>query len=265
MDDFENKNDENNEDEVVNNEDMENESQQPTPYEPEPLPDMAEFPPVPEQEEGVAEEPPAEDESKEPEMEEPAVREESKVGRWARNSLRWVLGFFIVFGIGFLVALFALYRPDVNSLKGELETANTEISALQSEIDALQSEISDLEGQIQGLEGVQEQVDELQGQLDENEMEMLILRARQSVAQARIALFSENENQFSLYWDTTMDSLSRIKERLPSAQQDAISPLEQRMMLVSDEFQESPEAAQSDLEIVGNRLLELQDTLFGGP
>jgi TolA-binding protein len=190
-----------------------------------------------------------------------AAKDESRMGRLARTGLRWALGIFIVFGIGFLVALFALYQPAINEtreVQSELESANEQIADLQAEVSAL-------EGEIDSLQGVQEQADELQAQLDENEVEMLILRARASVAQARLSLFTEEENQFTLYWDTTMDALSRIKAQLPSSQQDAIESLEQRMILVADEFAESPDAAQSDLEIIGNRLLELQDNLFGAP
>lgn len=270
MDDFENKDredvdKENKEEEQQAVENGSGEPERPTPYEPEPLPDMSTVPPKPVDEDGIAEEPPLGIETGGEESEEYTAKDESRFGRLARQGLRWFLGFFIVFGIGFLVALFVMYRPTVremNNLQSELDASETQVAELQAEMSdresQLQAEISDLESQLQDIE-------ELQSQLDDSELQMLVMRGRLAVSQARIALFSENENQFSLYWDTTADTLSRIKERLPSDQQDAISSLEQRMILVADEFQESPEAAQSDLEIVGNRLLELQDTLFGGP
>lgn len=237
--------------------------ERPKPYEPEPVPEEESVLPPPVVEDGVAGEPPIPPGSKldEPQIDELAAKDESRVSTLARQSLRWILGFFIVFGIGFLVALFALYQPTVH----EVNTYQAELQAADEKIDSLQSEIGNLEGQIRELEGVEAQVVDLQSQLGENVLEMRILRTRLAVSEASQAILLDDAGRVTLYMNTATDTLALIKPELDADQMKIFDALEQRMQLAIDEYQESPDSAQADLEIIGTRLLELQDALFGGP
>ena len=61
-------------------------------------------------------------------------KEESRVRKFFRRLIRWTAGCLIIFGLGFITAVFTIYNPKVNQLdeaQSRLETANDEIVDLE--------------------------------------------------------------------------------------------------------------------------------------
>ncbi|MFC1996904.1 hypothetical protein ACFLXI_04760, partial [Chloroflexota bacterium] len=84
----------------------------------------------------------------------PAFKEESRSRRVFRKLIRWSVGLLIVFGLGFLTAIYTIYNPkldEIDQLKTELDGASTTISDLEATISAQQDEIESLNAQISTL------------------------------------------------------------------------------------------------------------------
>ncbi len=198
-----------------------------------------------------------EEEGEQPKIVEPEVVEpeqESKARRFFRQVLRWVLGVLIVFGLGCLAAIFALYRPEVQKyqqVNGQLNEAKGQIATLESRIDELQP----METKNEALLAAQ----------DEYELHIAVLDARVDVTNARLALAEDDIAQAQLALKNTGETLARIKALLPAAQGDVLTTMENRLELALSEIEDDPYAADSDLDVLATNLLQLDDSLFGSP
>jgi hypothetical protein len=196
-----------------------------------------------------------EEEIEQPEEEAPEEAvEESKARRFFRQALRWVLGVLIVFGLGYLTAIFALYRPTTQKLgqtRGELEVARDQIDTLEARVE----ELKPLEAENEELLAAQ----------DEYELHIAILNARLDVAMARLALVQGDIAKAQITLRNTDETLAKIKNLLPEAQSDIVTAMEDRLELTLSEIEDDPYAAQSDLDVLATNLLQLEDSLFSSP
>ena len=81
--------------------------------------------------------------------------EESRTRRAFRKFIRWTVGILIVFGLGFLVAVFTIYNSKVDELgqsQNELEVAESSIEELISQLNTQQDENDNLIAQLNQLE-----------------------------------------------------------------------------------------------------------------
>ncbi len=194
-----------------------------------------------------------------------APKEESKIRRFFRALLRWTLGLLIVFGIGFLTAVYLLYRPEVQNtrdlqgqLQNEKQMAGEQVTELEGQIDGLEAQIADLEP----LATKNEELLAVQGEF---ELHIAILDARLDVSNAIMALATDDPARARVSLDQTGEALSKVSSLLPEDQRDIVTSLEQRLELVLSEMEDDPYAAQSDLDVLEKRLLEMEDALFGAP
>jgi len=200
---------------------------------------------------------PGEEEIEQPEeeaIEEKAPKEESKARRFFRQALRWVLGVLIVFGLGYLTAIFALYRPTTQ-----------ELSRASGELEAARDQIATLEARVEELKPLETKNEELLAAQDEYELHIAILNARLDVAMARLALVQGDIAKAQITLRNTDDTLAKIKTLLPEAQSDVVTAMEDRLELTLSEIEEDPYAAQSDLDVLATNLLQLEDSLFSSP
>ena len=193
------------------------------------------------------------------------VREESKARRFFRKLLRWTAGILIVFGFGFLLAVFTLYQP----ARDETDRAQREFSQAGLQITDLNSQISDLEGEIAGqansIGNLRTENEELIAVQDGFNLQIAVLMARLDVANAKLAMLDDDVAQARLILEGTGETLKAIKTLLPVDQRDVISPMEQRLSLVLDETETDPFAAVSDLSVLEAQLLQLESNLFDQP
>ncbi len=194
-----------------------------------------------------------------------APKEESKIRRFFRALLRWTLGLLIVFGIGFLAAVYLLYRPEFQTTKDLKSQLQSEQLAASEQVADLESQIVGLEAQIAGLEPLATENAELVAVQNEFELHIAILDARIDVSNALLALATDDPARARVSLDRTGESLAKVSSLLPEDQREIVTALEQRLELVLSEMEDDPYAAQSDLDVLEKRLLEMEDALFGAP
>ncbi|MBC8506081.1 MAG: hypothetical protein ISR58_07515 [Anaerolineales bacterium] len=197
------------------------------------------------------------------EAEPEAPKEESKIRRFFRSLLRWTLGLLIVLGIGFVTAVYLLYRPEVQNvrdLQGQLQSekqmAGEQAAELEAQIDGLDAQIAD-------LEPLATKNEELIAAQNEFELHIAILDARLDVSNALLALAIDDPARARVSLDRTGEALAKVSSLLPEDQREIVTALEQRLELVLSEMEDEPYAAQSDLDVLEKRLLEMEDALFG--
>jgi len=210
--------------------------------------------------------PPVVEPEPEPEPEEP--KKVNKVRRFLRNLLRWVLSILIVFGLGFLTAIFAIYRPELQIYQEQLNQSANELTSVQEQLaekeTTYQSLIAELEGQVDTLQPLADENQALVAVQNEHQLHTAILDARLDVANAQLALAGDDTAMANVILAQTGETLATINSLLPDNQKELATAMEQRLELVLSEIEEDPFAAQSDLDVLEKALLELEDALFGG-
>ncbi len=199
-----------------------------------------------------------------------APKEESRSRRFFRKFIRWTVGLLIVFGIGYLVAIFTIYNPKVDELdqsNGNLSTAETTIAELEDQIDGLQNEINELNDQIETLNqqilDLETQNQELVAEQDGFNLHIALLSARTDVVSAQVEIYEDNPAQARVLLENTSQTLSTIETMLPDDLKGVVAPLQTRLELAVSEIDEDPETAIADLSILANDLLEIENALFG--
>jgi FtsZ-binding cell division protein ZapB len=202
----------------------------------------------------------------EPEM----PKEESRARRAFRKFIRWTAGLLIVFGLGFLTAIFTLYTPKVDELGQsniDLDAAGAVIEGLENQIDGLQDQIDDLNNQIDGLnqeiEDLETENQELQAEQDGFNLHISLLSARADVVSGQVALYEDNPAQARVLLESTSQTLSVIEDLLPEDLKEVVIPLQNRLELAIGEISTDPETAIADLGILAGDLLEIENALFG--
>jgi polyhydroxyalkanoate synthesis regulator phasin len=212
--------------------------------------------------EALPTEPPPETEAFEAQPElleaEPPPAEESKTRRGFRLALRWLLIFLIVFGVGYLVAIYTLYQPEVEGYKEK-------INVLQSELQTAQGQVTELEAQVADLSPLDAENQTLKAMHAEYELQVAILDARLDISNALLALAEEDIPRARIALERTGEALVAIDQSLQTEQKDVVAGMQQRLELVLTELDTDVYAAQSDLDVLDKRLLELEDALFGTP
>jgi TolA-binding protein len=184
-------------------------------------------------------------------------RPESKIRQFFRSFLRWTVMALIIFGLGVLAAYFFLYVPKSNDLKlagQELATANAKISELQGEI-------TTLENQINELSTLEERNQSLQADLDMAQLHVLLLDVLIDIRTAQYALADGDPTAAGEALENTTTTLMNVQQAL-EVEQTQIDALLSRLELAIGELETNSFAAQSDLEVLANSLLQLEETLF---
>ncbi len=210
--------------------------------------------------------PPAQEPIPEPEPEPEQPKKTGRVRRFFRNLIRWTLSILIIFGIGFLVAVFVLYRPEIEKYQSQLNQANSELAAVQDQmavsLTEYENQIAELENQVATLTPLAVDNEDLLAVQDGYLLQIAVLDARLDVANAQLALVGDDAARARVVLTRTADSLKSIGELLPENQKEIATSMEQRLELVLDELEEDPFVAQSDLDVLEKGLLELEDALF---
>jgi uncharacterized coiled-coil protein SlyX len=196
-------------------------------------------------------------------------KEESHSRTVFRKFIRWTFGLLIVFGLGFLTAIFTIYTPKVNELDQSgknLNSAQSTITELESEINAQQNEIDRLGDQISNLESeISDRETENQALVEKQsgfQLQIILLKTRSDVVNAQVELYQENPAQARLLLDSASQNLNTVESILPEDLKDVVSPLQNRLKLAVGEIEDDPETAIADLAILAGDLLEIENALF---
>jgi polyhydroxyalkanoate synthesis regulator phasin len=173
---------------------------------------------------------------------------------WGIRLLRWFLFALVLFGLGVAVTLWALYSPQ-----------RSQLTAANSQIQSLQGQVSDLQNQVKTLTPLGTTNQALQKQINQGDLHTAILSARNDVAQAQLALAKQDTAKASLALSKTDQTLTKIGSLLPSNQQKLVQEMQSRLTLAKSEIESNSYAAQSDLDVLANSLVDLENSLFTGP
>jgi hypothetical protein len=188
--------------------------------------------------------------------------EESKARRIFRRLIRWTAGLLIIFGLGFITAIFTLYRPAVQGSEIKIQQLNADMNSKESKILDLQNQISDLNNQIAELIPLEKTNNDLLAAQVDFQLHVAILDARLDVAAALLSLKEADNAQALVILDKTDQTLDTISRLLEPKQRDVVASMTQRLELVMSEIDDDPYAAESDLDVLATNLLQLEDALF---
>ncbi|HBX68493.1 MAG TPA: hypothetical protein DEH25_03675 [Chloroflexi bacterium] len=197
-------------------------------------------------------------------------KEETRSRLFFRKVIRWTAGLLLVFGLGFLAAIFSIYNPKVDELgksQNEIKSASDTISELEGQIAALQDQISRLNGQIdtlnQNITNLEEQNQALVAEQNDFNLHIALLKARADITNAQVEIFDGNPAQAKVLLQSTDQTLTAIESLLPDDLKDVVAPLHTRLNLALGEIENDPETAIDDLSILAGDLLEIENALFG--
>lgn len=184
-----------------------------------------------------------------PEPKPPLAKEESRIVKALRRALRWTVGVAIIFAAGVLLMYFVTHRP------------------VRQQLDITKTELQDAQQQIEDLLVLQDENQNLKDLLNEANLRRYLNTAKADVAMARIALMQETPDTADAYlklnkFPQTLNSLANL---LDDNQRDIVTSMEQRYQLAIDEIEEDPGTALSDLTVLYEKLVELENSLFTDP
>jgi hypothetical protein len=184
-----------------------------------------------------------------PEPKPPLPKEESRIVKALRRALRWTVGVADIFAAGVLLMFFVTYLP------------------VRNDLNATKQELQDAQQQIEDLLVLQEENQNLKDLLNEANLRRYLNTAQADVSMARIALMGESPDAADAHlqlnnFSQTLNSLANL---LDDNQKEIITSLEQRYQLALDELEEDPGTAASDLKVIYDKLIELENSLFSDP
>jgi DNA repair ATPase RecN len=182
------------------------------------------------------------------------VQPPSRIRQFFARLLRWTFGLLIIFGLGFLAAVFTLYIPGQQALKAKetgLKEANQKIATLTSQV----SDLSSLDKKNQ----------ETTAELQKANLHLLILRARIDVANAQLAMVKNEPEKARLSLNGTPDTLKSLEKLVESGQVKIVTDMQARLTLTLSEIDSTPYAASSDLDVLATSLMELENAYFTSP
>jgi type II secretory pathway component PulM len=180
----------------------------------------------------------------------------------ARQALRGLLGILIIFLLGFLAAMITLYSPVQNELQkaqAELQQAKEKMTSLEGDLTKQATESSTKQ---KDLTSAQEQINTLQGELDKSALHVKLLRVLSEIHQAHLALANEDVPFAQLYLKETPKALEELGTLLGDEYKDLAKDLHARLQQVLGEMDKDLFAAKSDLNVMEEKLLRLESTLF---
>src|SRR3972149_2602562 len=176
-----------------------------------------------------------------------------RAARLFRRALRWAAGILAVFTMGFLATLYA-----------QVVHKAREISSLQAQQTAAESRIQTLETELETLKTVRQENLQLTEQLDQAQARLELLSILVDVSRSQLGVAQEDPAHALAALDGTAEKLAALEGHLSGSDAEAVQGMAERLQLVVAEVNADIFAAQRDLEILSNTLLEMDRELFGG-
>ena len=183
----------------------------------------------------------------------PAAPEKKRPSR-TRRFFRWSLFYLILLSLGVLAAVYLIWRP-----------TDQRLTVANQSLEQANSRIAELEAQIQGLIPLETDNKDMTTRLKEASLHVQVLRARADVATARLYLEKKDITQARTALSKTSETLKGLGLLLPTDQAQVAKDMQERLALASKGLGTNTFAAQSDLDVLGNMLLQLENTYFAQP
>jgi chromosome segregation ATPase len=178
-------------------------------------------------------------------MMEEAPKEPSRLGIFLRKSLRWVTGLAVVFVLGIILTWLVRVQPQAREMQN------------------LRDRLAVAEERAQELEGADEENEQLHVELDAARLHLNLLSVLVDVSTAQLALANSDPLAAQEALADTDSSLASLEESVAASQVETVQNMRDRLTLVLDELEDDAFAAESDLDVLRNNILALEQSLFG--
>ena len=168
--------------------------------------------------------------------------------------LRWLLIILIIFGAGFLLAIFTQLVP----LRQQTDET---IQALQTEQRAAAEQLKDLQKKIDDRLPLEEKLQQCQKDANSASTLFLITKVHNDVLAAQLALAKNDPAAARLALSQTADRINQLAGSLPTDQQKVADDLKTRLKLAQGEIGTDNYAAQSDMDVLIKTLLQIEHAL----
>lgn len=176
----------------------------------------------------------------------------NRAGALLRRGLRWAVAFGLVFLLGVMLTWVLRVRPQADqNLALERSLADT-----RNQMETLQSELED-------LRGLEEDNRELRQELKTKDHHLDLLAVLVDVTRSRLALAQDQSAEAAAALEGTDARLESLQRGLEGSDAEAVAGMRDRLNLVLNELETDTFAAQGDLEILTNNLVELERRIFG--
>lgn len=182
----------------------------------------------------------------------PKSKDESRVGRFLKRVLRWGVMLLVIFTLGVVAMQFVQVQP-LRAERNDLTQSLMEAEETQQELQA----------EINRLEGVEAENEVLTQSVLQAQARLALLDVLVDVTRAQLALAQDEPAGVAAALQETGDKLRSLRELLGTSATAELDGLRERLVLVLSEVDGDPFAAERDLEIVANRILEIERGLAG--
>jgi hypothetical protein len=187
---------------------------------------------------------------------------ESKLQSVFRRLIRWAAGLLIIFGLGLLTGIYMFYKPATQEAERNIKSIESVLNLANEDIEKLKIQISDRDAQIIKLQPYEAKNDELLIEHNNLILHIAILDARVDISNALVEIGQEDIAQARIILNQTEKTLDRISDLLEQDMKDAVIEMKTRLELILGEIDRDPYAAQSDLDVLEEQLLHLEDSLI---
>lgn len=190
-------------------------------------------------------------------QEKPAKPEKAPLGFW-RRAWRWTLGWLIMFALGALLITLVFYAPLRDRVQSQMSQRDRELRAANQKV-------SDLQNSLNGLSGLDTNNKDLQAQVSQASLHVAILSARSDILAAQLAMAKNDPAKARVALTKTPKTLDTLSSLLPADQRKTVSDLQARLTQAIGELDNQAYAAASDLDVLANNLLEMENALIPRP
>jgi len=183
---------------------------------------------------------------------EAAAKPESRFGRFLRRVLRWATATLALFALGVAATWISQVRPRIS-----------QVQALEQGLAAVETQRDQRQAALEELQGVQAENELLQADLQETEGRLALLRVLVDVTTAQLGIAEEDPIAAKAALENTAAALEDLADKLGPGEASTVAALQDRLALVQEELEADIFAAQRDLEILANSLLEIERDQFG--
>jgi hypothetical protein len=127
----------------------------------------------------------------------------------------------------------------------------------------LRDRLAVAEERAQELEGADEENEQLHVELDAARLHLNLLSVLVDVSTAQLALANSDPLAAQEALADTDSSLASLEESVAASQVETVQNMRDRLTLVLDELEDDAFAAESDLDVLRNNILALEQSLFG--
>jgi hypothetical protein len=184
----------------------------------------------------------------------PPAKSPGRLSRAANAGLRWAAGLGVVFVLGVALVWALRVLPQTQ-----------EIRQLRLDQDAAQQQLSDLQDQVKSLSPLEDENASLKTDLSQANDHLSLLSVLVDVTTAQLALAQDNPLGAQAALQGSDAKLHGLQSGLDTQGAQSIQAIRDRLSLVNGELQTDHFAAQRDLEVVANNLLDAEQTLFPTP